>query len=172
VPTDDEFVSRLNAWLRGWLWYFAFLIAASIAIGWFVGGFQKGSQFVLWPLSAIAALLLSYYIVDGWFEWRRRRRTTDVFTEIAVEELRWLIRESGLTLVEKDEQHVRYDSEVISVEMWADPRGEIDLTCRRHENESGFGVVEYVGIIGRADRRRVVQLLSGRLRAECQSVGW
>ena len=68
-------LSRLHGALRRWLWAWAVVLAAMIALAWILGSWSSASNIVRSVLVVIGGGYFAWLIVSGWIEWRQRRRS-------------------------------------------------------------------------------------------------
>ena len=82
----------------------------------------------------------------------------DTFSEIACGELSILTGDHGFHVAAEDQQHVRLESEVVAVEVWHDPRGEVAVSVCRLDRTDPYAEWTYTGMVGSASVARVLEI--------------
>jgi hypothetical protein len=93
------------------------------------------------------------------------RPLTETFPETARRELAALTRDHGFDFVAEDQYHVRLESRSLVVDVWHDPRGEVEVRVSRLATADPYEAWTYAGMVGTASVARLLEIAVDQMSA-------
>jgi hypothetical protein len=95
----------------------------------------------------------------------------DAFLEAVRNAFAVLTRDQGFSVVAEDRHHARFESETVGIDVWHDPRGEIDVNVSPLGTTDRLATWTYTGMVGAASVARLLEIAVEQMSANPAILG-